>query len=52
MRLLLDKGATIDYQSFNGGTPLMRAIESSQREIVKLLMQKGLSAFFVINNRS
>lgn len=41
MKLLLDKGAHIDSQSYNGGTPLMRSIESSQREIVKLLMERG-----------
>ena len=41
MRLLLDAGCNIDAQSVNGGTPLMRAIETSQREMVKLLLEKG-----------
>ena len=41
VRLLLNSGAIIDKQSFNGGTPIMRAIESSQRDIVKLLLERG-----------
>ncbi len=41
MRLLLDAGGNIDAQSVNGGTPLMRAIETSQRDMVKLLMERG-----------
>lgn len=41
MRLLLDAGANIDDQSSNGGTPLMRAIETSQKDIVKLLLEEG-----------
>jgi ankyrin repeat protein len=41
VKLLLDGGALLDNQSFNGGTPLMRAIETSQRNIVKLLLEKG-----------
>lgn len=41
MKLLLDAGANIDAQSVNGGTPLMRAIETSQKDIVKLLLERG-----------
>ncbi len=41
VRLLLDAGCNIDAQSVNGGTPLMRAIETSQRDMVKLLLEKG-----------
>ena len=39
--LLLKNGALLDAQSFNGGTPLMRAIESSREHIVKFLLSKG-----------
>lgn len=41
VKLLLDAGADIDAQSVNGGTPLMRAIETSQKTMVKLLLEKG-----------
>ena len=41
MKLLLDGGGNIDAQSVNGGTPLMRAIETSQKDMVKLLLEKG-----------
>ena len=41
VKALLDAGANIDAQSANGGTPLMRAIESTQRDIVKLLVDRG-----------
>ena len=41
VKLLLDAGANINAQSFNGGTPLMRAIETSQKVIVKLLLERG-----------
>ena len=41
VNLLLDAGANIDAQSVNGGTPIMRAIETSQKEIVKLLIERG-----------
>ena len=41
MKLLLDAGGNIDAQSINGGTPLMRAIETSQKDMVKLLLEKG-----------
>ena len=41
VRLLLDAGANIDAQSCNGGTPLMRAIETSQKNIIKLLLERG-----------
>lgn len=45
VKLLLDNGAMVDSQSYNGGTPLMRSIESSQREIVKLLMERGYFSY-------
>ena len=38
---LLDSGANVDDQAINGATPLMRAIQSSQPEIVRLLIEKG-----------
>ena len=41
VKLLVDYGANIDPQSVNGGTPLMRAIETSQIDIIKLLLEKG-----------
>ena len=41
VKLLLDAGANIDAQSCNGGTPLMRAIETSQKTIIKLLLERG-----------
>ena len=41
MKLLLDAGANIDAQSVNGGTPIMRAIETSQKDVVKLLIDRG-----------
>ncbi len=41
VRLLLDAGGNIDAQSVNGGTPLMRAIETSQRDMIKLLLERG-----------
>ena len=44
VKLLLDAGANIDAQSVNGGTPIMRAIETSQKDIVKLLIERGYDA--------
>ena len=44
MKLLLDAGANIDAQSVNGGTPIMRAIETSQKDVVKLLIERGYDA--------
>lgn len=41
VKVLLDAGANIDAQSCNGGTPLMRAIETSQKTIIKLLLERG-----------
>ena len=41
VKLLLDNGADIDAQAFNGGTPLMRAIESSKQAVVSYLISKG-----------
>ena len=31
----------MDAQTINGGTPLMRAIESSREAVVELLISKG-----------
>ena len=42
VQFLLDRGAEIDAQTINGGTPLMRAIESSREAVVELLISKGL----------
>lgn len=41
MKLLLAAGTNINAQSASGGTALMRAIESSQKAIVKLLLGQG-----------
>lgn len=49
MKLLLDAGANIDAQSVNGGTPIMRAIETSQKEIVKLLLERGYDKYTTRN---
>ena len=34
----------MDAQSINGGTPLMRAVESSREPVVELLISRGLVA--------
>ena len=39
--LLLENGAEMDAQTINGGTPLMRAIESSREAVVELLISRG-----------
>ena len=41
VQLLLENGAEMDAQTINGGTPLMRAIESSRETVVELLISKG-----------
>ena len=41
VKLLLDNGVDIDAQVINGGTPLMRAIESSKQAVVSYLISKG-----------
>ena len=40
-RYLLDHGAELDVQAANGGTPIMRAIESSRENVVSFLIEKG-----------
>ncbi|KAL5270041.1 hypothetical protein ACHWQZ_G003503 [Mnemiopsis leidyi] len=40
-QLLVQHAADIDCQALNGGTPLMRAVESGSVEIVKLLLGQG-----------
>lgn len=45
VQLLIENGALIDAQSFNGGTPLMRAIESTSFEVVELLINLGYVCF-------
>ena len=39
--MLLERGAELDTQTFSGGTPLMRAIESSREGVVEFLISKG-----------
>lgn len=41
VRLLLDNGAEMDAVALNGGTPLMRAIESSSLDVVSFLIDRG-----------
>ena len=41
VQLLLEHGAEMDAQTINGGTPLMRAIESSRESVVEFLISKG-----------
>lgn len=41
VKLLLDRGAELDAQTINGGTPIMRAIESSREDVVEFLIAKG-----------
>lgn len=42
VEFLLNNGALLDAQSSNGGTPIMRAIESSKPDVVQFLIDKGL----------
>ena len=41
IELLLNNGAILDAQSYNGGTSMMRAVESSKEDVVKYLVEKG-----------
>ena len=41
VQLLVERGAEIDAQTINGGTPVMRAIESSRESVVDYLISKG-----------
>ena len=41
VQLLIENGALIDAQSWNGGTPLMRAVESTNTLLVQLLINLG-----------
>lgn len=41
VRKIVEAGADLNAQSINGGTPIMRAVESSQTEIVQYLLEKG-----------
>lgn len=41
VQLLLGNGAEMDPVALNGGTPLMRAIESSSFDVVTFLIEKG-----------
>ena len=45
VEFLLNNGALLDAQSSNGGTPIMRAIESSKTDVVQFLIDKGLVFF-------
>ena len=40
-------GAEVDMQGINGGTPLMRAVETSQKEIILLLLGKGYVLYVI-----
>ncbi|XP_063684849.1 ankyrin repeat and EF-hand domain-containing protein 1-like [Bolinopsis microptera] len=40
-QLLVEHNADFDSQALNGGTPLMRAVESGSTEIVKILLARG-----------
>lgn len=46
VQLLVDSGADIDAQAINGGTPLMRSIESSKLDVVCYLISKGWEFMF------
>ncbi len=41
VRFLVEKGAEMDAQTTNGGTPIMRAIESSREGVVLFMIEKG-----------
>lgn len=41
IELLLKAGAAVDAAALNGGTPLMRAIQSSRPSCVDVLLQAG-----------
>jgi Ankyrin repeats (3 copies) len=40
-KLLLEKGAEVEYKSNNGRTPLWWAAEKGREAVVKLLLEKG-----------
>jgi hypothetical protein len=41
-KMLIEKGADIDAKNFIGATPLIKAIEKDNPEVVKLLLQAGV----------
>lgn len=41
VQYLLANGAELDSVALNGGTPLMRAIESSSLDIVTFMIERG-----------
>ncbi len=41
VRYLVENGAELDAQTANGGTPIMRAIESSREGVVLFMIEKG-----------
>lgn len=41
VQVLLDSGAHLDAVALNGGTPVMRAIESCHPDVVQLLIERG-----------
>jgi ankyrin repeat protein len=41
VKLLLEKGADMEYKSNSGWTPLWRAAEMGHEAVVKLLLEKG-----------
>ena len=48
IEFLLNNGALLDVQSSNGGTPIMRAIESSKPGVVQFLIDKGFAYFIFL----
>lgn len=50
VELLLNNGALMESVALNGGTPLMRAIESNRADVVHMLIERG--AKVQIENRN
>ena len=50
VEILLQNGAQLEAVAMNGGTPIMRAIESCRPEIVQMLIERG--AKVQIENRN
>ena len=49
VQFLLDRGADLDAQTANGGTPLMRAVESSRESVVSFLIGKGYVSLYIFS---
>lgn len=52
VRKLIDAGADVNYAKIVGVTPLSRAVEERQSEIVKLLLEAGANVNLRVQNRS